>query len=79
MWECVQASNVDHDIVIREVIKDVTQSFVAECKKARESHCETCDHRDECGVVRDSSEAVHRWLLEGPVDEKAVMVLTPSQ
>ena len=70
----VQASNVDHDIVSREVIQNVTERLIAKGEKARESHDETGDHRYSRAVMCYLGEAVHGWFLERAVNQKAVVV-----
>ena len=36
--------HVDHDVVGRKVVEDITLCLVPECKKSRERHCHACNH-----------------------------------
>ena len=74
-----EARNVDHEVVIWEVVKHVAQRLVAKGQVARESHDETCDQGDAGAIVCYAREAVDGGFAQGAVDEQAIVMADESE
>lgn len=69
-----EASDVDHDIVVWEVVEHVAKRLVAKGQVPRQCHDEACDKRYTSAVMCDSGKAINCRFSERAVDEKTVMV-----
>lgn len=69
-----KAGDVDHEIVVGEVIEQIAFCLVTKGKVAKKSHCQACNQRDSCAVMGDACEAVDCGFLQGAIDQERVVV-----
>jgi len=74
-----EPSDVDHDVVGREVVEHIALRFVAKGEVAGQGHDQARYHGNACRIMRDDGEAVQSWLLKGAVDEQAVVMTNKSE
>lgn len=69
-----KSSDVDEDVIGREVVEDISLGEGAKGEKARESHGEARNHAYGRAVVGDEGEAIECWSAERAVDKEGIMV-----
>ena len=74
----IQSSDIDHEVIAREVVQYITLSFVSKCQKASQGHGQTSEHRREGGKMGYACESVYRGFLQRPINQKGIMVLSQS-
>ena len=71
---CLQTSNVDHQVVRGKVIQNIPLGFIAKGQESSQGHKQASDHGYEGRIVGYCGEPIHCGGLEGPINQKTVVV-----